>query len=64
MADVKIVGAGHPGDPFQVQILLQEGDLEQCRAQRGLVLDVTATGYEADPQIRTVIVQIAAPDHG
>ena len=27
MANVKIVGAGHPGDPFQVQILLEESDL-------------------------------------
>lgn len=62
MAKVNIVGAGHPGDPFQVQILLEEQDLEQVRSARGLILDVGAMGYDADPQIRSVIVQIADPD--
>ena len=58
MATVNIVGAGHPGDPFQVQVMLKEADLEHARSTRGLILDAKA-GYDADPQIRTVIVQIA-----
>jgi hypothetical protein len=62
MARTNIVGAGHRGDPFQVQILLEEGDLDQARSGRGLILDVAAMSYDADPQIRSVIVSIADPD--
>lgn len=63
MAKMNIVGAGHPGDPFQVQIFLDEHDLEHARSARGLTLDAEL-GYDADPQIRTVIIQIADPDAG
>lgn len=58
MATVNIVGAGHPGDPFQVRILLEEGDLDTVRSARGLVLDSPQLGYDADPQVRSVTVQI------
>ncbi|MEO8749230.1 MAG: hypothetical protein ABI384_02435 [Allobranchiibius sp.] len=59
MATVNIVGAGHPGDPFQVQILMEENDLEHARSAHGLILDPPQMGYNADPQIRSIIITIA-----
>lgn len=59
MATVNIVGAGHPGDPFQVQILMEENDLEHARSARGLILDPPQMGYNSDPQIRSIIITIA-----
>lgn len=60
MANVNIAGAGHADDPFQLQILLDESDLDEARTSRGLILDA-GMGYEADPQIRSVIIQMAQP---
>lgn len=59
MATVNIVGAGHPGDPFQVQILMDENDLDHARSARGLILDPPQMGYNADPQIRSIIITLA-----
>lgn len=59
MATVNMVGAGHPGDPFQVQILMEENDLEHARSARGLILDPPQMGYNADPQIRSIVITLA-----
>lgn len=64
MATLNIAGAGHPGDPFQVQIVLKEADLEDARSARGLILEPADLGYDADPQIRTVVVQVAESPTG
>lgn len=40
MATVKVRGAGHPGDPFQVLIALTDDDLDRARAPESIVLDV------------------------
>jgi hypothetical protein len=64
MATVRIVGAGHPGDPFQVEILMKENDLDHARSARGLILDPPQMGYDADPQIRTIIVTITGSSAG
>ncbi|MDQ6850989.1 MAG: hypothetical protein M3070_13780 [Actinomycetota bacterium] len=62
MAELKVIGAGHPGDPFQVQIGLDEGDLDTARSKRGLILDAANMGYDDDPQVRTVVVHIVSSD--
>jgi hypothetical protein len=59
MATVNIVGVGHPGDPFQVSILMEENDLEHARSTRGLILDPPQMGYNADPQIRSIVITLA-----
>ncbi|MGI8880237.1 MAG: hypothetical protein ACR2KJ_06945 [Jatrophihabitans sp.] len=59
MATVNIVGAGHPRDPFQVQILMGENDLDDARSAPGLILDPPQMGYDADPQIRSIIIHWA-----
>ncbi|MDQ6937516.1 MAG: hypothetical protein M3140_07365 [Actinomycetota bacterium] len=59
MATVGVRGAGHPGDPFQVRLVLSEDDVNRARAPESLVLDPPDVSYDADPQIRTVIVQIS-----
>mgnify|MGYP001795317834 CR=1 FL=1 len=59
MATVNIVGACQPGDPFQVQILMEENDLEHARSARGLILDPPQMGYNADPQIRSIVITLA-----
>ncbi len=58
MATVHVRGAGHPGDPCQIVVTLSEDDVKRARAPESIVLDVSAMSYNADPQIRTVVVQI------
>lgn len=58
MGTVRVRGAGHPGDPFQVVIVLTENDVEKARAPESIVLDAPEMGYDADPQVRTVVIQI------
>ncbi|MGI8680520.1 MAG: hypothetical protein ACR2LX_17930 [Jatrophihabitans sp.] len=58
MGSVHVRGSGHPGDPFQVVVALTKADTESARAPESIVIDVTEMDYGADPQIRTVVVQV------
>jgi hypothetical protein len=60
MAKVRVIGVGHPGDPFQVQVSLDERDIDLARADDGLVLDCATMDYEDDPQVRTVVLCVIA----
>ena len=62
MGTVRVRGAGHPGDPFQVIVALTDKDVEHAQAPESVVFDVPEMAYEADPQIRTVVVQIETDD--
>lgn len=58
MGTVRVRGAGHPGDPFQIVLTLTDRDVADARAPESFVLDAPDMGYEADPQVRTVVVQV------
>lgn len=62
MGTVRVRGAGHPGDPFQIILTLTEHDIQAAKAPESIVLDNPDAGYEADPQVRTVVVQIVDAD--
>lgn len=62
MGTVRVRGAGHADDPFQVYVTLRPEDLEAARAPESVVLDAPDMAYEADPQVRTVVVQIEDND--
>ena len=59
MGSIQLRGAGHPGDPFQVVVALTQADINAARAPESIVIDVAEMGYGADPQIRTVVVQVS-----
>lgn len=58
MASIEVRGSGHQGDPFQVLLTLTQRDISDARAPESIVVEPDM-GYGADPQIRTVVVQVA-----
>lgn len=62
MGTVHVRGAGHPGDPFEVTLTLTGENITAARAPESIVLDASDVACEADPQIRTVVVQVVDCD--
>jgi hypothetical protein len=58
MASIIVRGSGHQDDPFQILLTLTDRDIADARAPESIVVEPDI-GYGADPQIRTVIVQVA-----
>lgn len=58
MATVRVRGAGHPDDPFQVLVVLGEDDVN-CARTRIPRPGPTSHEYDADHQTRAVVAQIS-----